>query len=584
MSIRKTQFKILILLFIIPCFLFSQSVRVEVFGNRHLREGEIIKLIQNIVDDSLSDDKIESIKERILNFYIENGFYFAKIESLKLEKSKVKIYINEGEQAKFGEVKVLGNQVLSSEDIIKISGFKRGEIFLPHILKNKIDKILNAYANSGYPLAKVEIADLNFDEHGFADITLNINEGQLVKIEQIKIEGNKLTREDFILREMKIKRGEVYREMKFEQIRKRLMKLGLFKSIDEPEIFISDTTSGILIKVEEGRMNLFDGVLGYVPSTGTSRGYFTGYINILLKNLFGTGRRFGARWNAETRETQEFEIHYFEPYVLRSPVDVQVSFYQRKQDSVYVVREPKLNLSVELTGSEKVSEILKASFYISQRTIIPTATEYIGYQIFESTSLNMGLGISYDSRDDVDFPRSGVYFSSFYELGNKKILGPERLLTPEMRRKVSVNKFNLALDFYFNFEKILKSVLVPRFNAMVVVGDGIDESDGFRFGGMRSLRGYREREFLATRAIWTNFEDRFMLSDELWGFLFFDLGYIYRPVLLPRIKDLFEAIKYGYGFGMRLKTGIGKLSLIYALGKGDSFKTGKIHVGIESEF
>ena len=99
-----------------------------------------------------------------------------------------------------------------------------------------------------------------------------------------------------------------------------------------------------------------------------------------------------------------------------------------------------------------------------------------------------------------------------------------------------------------------------------------------------SLRGYREREFLATRAIWTNFEDRFMLSDELWGFLFFDLGYIYRPVLLPRIRDSFEAIKYGYGFGMRLKTGIGKLSLIYALGKGDSFKTEKIHVGIESEF
>ena len=215
MSIRKTQFKIFIPLFIIPCFLFSQSVRVEIFGNRHLQESEIIKIIQNMLDDGVSDDKVESIKERILNFYIENGFYFAKIESLKFEKPKVKIYINEGEQAKFGEVKVLGNQVLSSEDIIKISGFKRGEIFLPHILKNKIDRILNAYANIGYPLAKVEIGDLNFDDHGFADITLNINEGQLVKIEQIKIEGNKLTKEDFILREMKIKRGEVYREMKF---------------------------------------------------------------------------------------------------------------------------------------------------------------------------------------------------------------------------------------------------------------------------------------------------------------------------------------------------------------------------------
>ncbi|CUS90803.1 hypothetical protein JGI20_01350, partial [Candidatus Kryptobacter tengchongensis] len=45
-----------------------------------------------------------------------------------------------------------------------------------------------------------------------------------------------------------------------------------------------------------------------------------------------------------------------------------------------------------------------------------------------------------------------------------------------------------------------------------------------------------------------------------------------------------EAIRYGYGIGIKLKNGIGKLNLIYALGRGDSFKTGKIHVGIESEF
>ena len=61
MSIRKTQFKIFIPLFIIPCFLFSQSVWVEIFGNRHLQESEIIKLIQNMLDDGVSDDKVESI-------------------------------------------------------------------------------------------------------------------------------------------------------------------------------------------------------------------------------------------------------------------------------------------------------------------------------------------------------------------------------------------------------------------------------------------------------------------------------------------------------------------------------------------
>lgn len=583
MLIRKALFEISLLL-LVSNLLASQAIEVEVYGNENLSSREIKRKVQEIIHDGeISYEKIEALKSEILNLYIENGFYFARIDSIK-SNGVLKIYLTEGERAKFGKVEISGNQFFSTDDILKISGFKRGEIFLPEILKSRIGKILDAYSNAGYPLAKIEVSDLDFDEEGFANFKLNITEGKLIKIDQIRIEGNKLTKEDLILREMRIKKGEIYREGKLSQVKKRLMKIGLFESVEEPIIFFSDTIAGILIRVKEAKTNFFDGVVGYVPKTETTAGYFTGYINITLKNLFGTGRRFGVRWNAETRETQEFELNYLEPYVLNFPLSAEIYFYQRKQDSSYVVREPKLNFSAELTSSEKLSEILKASFYISRKVVIPTATEFIGYQIFESVSLNAGFGILYDSRDNADFPRSGVYFSSLYELGSKRILGPEKLLTSEMRRRVNINKFHFSLDFYLNFEKILKSVLVPRFNAVIIYGDGLDESDVFRFGGMKTLRGYREREFLATRAIWLNLEDRFMLGDDFNIFLFFDVGYIYRPVILPRITSSFEAIRYGYGVGIRLKTGIGKLNLVYGLGKGDSFRTGKIHMGVESEF
>ncbi|MEN3038250.1 MAG: POTRA domain-containing protein [Candidatus Kryptonium sp.] len=583
MLIRKTLFEVSLLLFVFNS-LISQSIEIELYGNESLPAREIKRKVQEIIGGGeISYEKIETLKNEILNLYIENGFYFARVDSIKID-GVLKIYLTEGEQAKVGEVEISGNKLFSSEDIFRISGFKRGEIFLPRILKNRIGKILDAYANVGYPLAEIEISDLDFDDDGFVNFKLKITEGKLIRIDQIRIEGNKLTKEDLILREMRIKKGEIYREGKLNQVKKRLTKIGLFESVEEPIIFLSDTVAGILIRVKEAKTNFFDGVVGYVPKTETTRGYFTGYINITLKNLFGTGRRFGVKWNSETSETQEFELNYLEPYVLNFPLSAEVYFYQRKQDSSYVVREPKLNFSAELTSSEKLSEILKTSFYISRKVVIPTATEFIGYQIFESVSLNVGFGILYDSRDNVDFPSSGVYFSSFYELGSKRIIGPEKLLTPETRRKVNTNKFNFSLDFYLNFEKILKSVLVPRFNAVIIYGDGLDESDVFRFGGMKTLRGYREKEFLATRAIWLNLENRFRLGDDFNIFLFSDAGYIYRPVILPRVTSSFEAIRYGYGVGIRLKTEIGKLSLIYALGKGDSFRTGKIHVGVESEF
>ncbi len=590
MLTRKTLFKILVLTFVYYLSL-SQDLeptsfkKIEIYGNKNLPTREIISAISDVVkSNAKTDEKIENIKQSILNLYIYNSFFFASIDSIKPDKDKLKIFINEGERVRIGKIKIKGNEILSNEQIREMLGFKEGDFFSSQILKERINKILDKYANLGHPLAEIEIENFNFEERQLVNFTLKINEGRPIKIDQIKIQGNNVTKEDLILRETKIKKGEIYREDKIKQVRRRLTKLGLFETVYEPEIFFNDTTSGILIKVKEGRMNSFDGIIGYIPQAGSSRGYLTGYINILLKNLFGSGRKFGARWNAETQETQEFELSYFEPYVFNFPINAEISFYQRKQDSTYVIRRPQINFEFELTRAEKASEIFKASFYISQTSIIPTATEFVPQQIYESRTLNFGLGLLYDSRDDLNFPSSGIYFSSSYELGNKKILGPEKLLTPETKANSTVNKFKLALDFYFNFEKILKSVFVPKFNAVIITGSGLDESDAFRFGGTKTLRGYREKEFLATRAIWSNFENRFKISDDLVLFNFIDVGYIYHPMLFPRIMNSFEAIRYGYGLGVRFETKIGKLNLIYALGKDDSFKTGKIHIGIESEF
>ncbi len=589
MLTRKIQFKIFALLWLtFSTQIFAQTSfkKIEIYGNKNITASEINETIAELIksESSNTNERIEKIKERILNLYIENGFYFARIDSVKIEDKKLKIFITEGKKIRIGSVEIQGNAILSDNEIKSIINPKPGEFFSPKILGERINKLLDRYANIGYPLAKVEIGNLEFVNNDFVNFTLNISEGKLIRIDRIEIQGNNTTKENLILREIRIKRGEIYRDEKFKQIKKRLMKIGLFEFVDEPQIFFNDTVSGVLIKVKEGRMNSFDGIIGYVPEVNSSRGYLTGYINITLKNLFGTGRRFDVRWHSETKETQEFELRYFEPHIFNFLAGAEFSFHQRKQDSIYVLRRPKLNFEIELTGSEKVSEIFKIFLHLSQTSIIPTATEVINYQIFESKTLNIGAGILYDSRDEIIFPKSGVYFSSSYEIGNKKITGPAKLITEQMKTNIQVTKLQFSLDFYHHFEKILNSVFASKFNAIIVAGDGIDESDVFRFGGTRTLRGYREKEFLATRAMWANFENRFKVSEDLVIFGFADVGYIYHPVILPRIVNSFSAIRAGYGLGFIIWTKIGRLNLTYALGKGDSFKTGKIHIGLESEF
>jgi outer membrane protein insertion porin family len=229
---------------------------------------------------------------------LKTVFYYARIDSIKIDSEKVEIFIKEGKQAKVGEFEIYGNKTLKTEEVMELLGLKRGDVFYPAALKSGINKILDRYANIGYPLAQIEIENFSLGENGDVKFKIKIDEGEIVKINDVKIVGNNLTKENLIIKEARFKKGEIYSDRKFKQIKKRLMKLGIFESVSDPEIFFNDTTSGILIKVNEGRMNSFDGVIGYMPEGANARGYLVGYINIFLKNLFGTGRKFGARWNS----------------------------------------------------------------------------------------------------------------------------------------------------------------------------------------------------------------------------------------------------------------------------------------------
>jgi outer membrane protein insertion porin family len=117
-----------------------------------------------------------------------------------------------------------------------------------------------------------------------------------------------------------------------------------------------------------------------------------------------------------------------------------------------------------------------------------------------------------------------------------------------------------------------------------IQGDFIEESDYFKLGGNSTLRGYREEQFRGNRVAWSNIEYRYLISRRSYLFAFFDSGYYL--VNGDESKKIVEtsAFKNGYGFGMSFETGIGLLSVSYALASGEGFSDGKIHFGIINQF
>jgi outer membrane protein insertion porin family len=81
-----------------------------------------------------------------------------------------------------------------------------------------------------------------------------------------------------------------------------------------------------------------------------------------------------------------------------------------------------------------------------------------------------------------------------------------------------------------------------------------------------------------------NAEYRLLLARRSFVYAFLDAGYYYRPAneLLGTIVG--EAFQYGYGIGLRFDSPLGNLGVSFALGKGDSFAQGKVHIGILNEF
>jgi outer membrane protein insertion porin family len=146
----------------------------------------------------------------------------------------------------------------------------------------------------------------------------------------------------------------------------------------------------------------------------------------------------------------------------------------------------------------------------------------------------------------------------------------------------SVQRLTIDCDFYLT--TLMRQVLAMGVHGRRVQGGNIDESDMYRFGGAATLRGYRENQFLGTDVVWTNTEYRFLVGRRSFFYGFFDTGYYLHPADAGRNIPRMEAFKFGYGVGIRVDTPLGNMGVSFALGKGDTFGTAKIHVGLINDF
>lgn len=578
-------FKLFFLFIYTP--LFCQSITgIEFSGDRPLEQKELISALGITFPIKTELFNLDSLNHRISTRLNSSGYFHHKLTSVVIPtdstSSKIFINITSGPRAVLKSLNFLAD----SDSLIpgmRSLEFSEGNPYEEIEIQSIFGEILDELEKKGYPFAKIVVNSLGLEispDSSSSSVQLNITLEPNLKavISKIEIVGNENTSADVILREIKVKSGDIFYPENNRLLTSRLNRLRFFEPVPDPEFYFNEGKEGILkITVKETNTNNFDGIVGYIPpAQNEETGYLTGLVNINMRNLFGTGRNFSFKWQQLDRNSQELDLRYLEPFLFGLPLNISPRLYQRKQDTVYVDR------FVEVTADYQTGENFSFSATFASQSIIPTLFEKPVFTVYNSSILTGGVGLRYDTRDDPVSPVSGINFFSSFSISNKKINGPAEFITPNQVLQVNLKKINFDFDLFL--ELFNRNIVALGVSVREIQGDFIEQSDYFKLGGNSTLRGYREEQFRGNRVAWSNIEYRYLISRRSYLFAFFDSGYYL--VNGDESKKIVEtsAFKNGYGFGMSFETGIGLLSVSYALASGEGFSDGKIHFGIINQF
>jgi len=563
---------------------FAGTIRKIKFpGLRAFSSSDLEAFLGISRGDSLDFNNLSSRLRAMEDSLVANDYLFAHVDSMELDTVRrnrvdLSIYINLGVLARVGEVHWQGDSLSVSPRVARTARIRSGGVFRWASLRPDIAAILEDLGDRGLPFARVTILEVapQVRQVPEVDVILRIQKGTVAKVNFLRFEGNKLTKSRVLERETRLRLGSLYSEASARRARHYLQKLSYVSSVEMPDIvFDEQGRTGLAFKVIEAPSTRIDLVAGYLPGRSEGeRGALTGLVDLSLLNLMGTGRRALVHWDRPNRTVQTIRLEYEEPWVAKLPLAIMAGFEQRIEDTVYVERQISGRATATLT--ETVQLWARGRF----QELIPDSAsrELLGLPATRTQGLDVGF--LWDTRDWPANPKSGAMFSTFAGVGWRESDGATSLQTSHYRHNLAGLDAEVALEVF------------PRWVADMAFHGKMLESDEpeillpdlFRLGGARSLRGYREEQFLGSRIGWTNLELRYWLGKSSRFFGFVDGGAFFRERLEGEHRVVLQDFKLGTGVGVRIETGVGIWGVDYALGEDDRPLSGKIHLSLQSEF
>ncbi len=563
-----------------------------------IQEGPRVKVDRFIFDgnESFTSDELEEIllasgSDRVRSGYFNlpqleaaangmiqeirrRGFLAARLLGVKTEAGptnasvKIKIFVYEGLRTLIEHLVILGNQTISSFEIEQQLGLHPGDALNLTALEKGLATIKQAYKDQGNLQVKIKSEEdktlVEYSEKNLvADLKIEIEEGPVLKLGAIRIDGNRRTKIEVIERELQLSIGEPIREYKVTESAEHLRRLGIFSTVN---VDILDEGLGEnrrtlrVVVAEVGRGNIGGGV-GFRNDLGLRI-----FSELTLSNLWGRNHSWILNVNANYRlqnyrfiESQAL-MTYTWPFVFLGETTFRPSInYERRQ---YIQFDAEI---IGFSASFDRSLIEALRMFGTLTYTLEAIRQFNARLANDDQQIRIGSitpALRFDFRDNPYNPRRGFFIQSAYEYASTS-LGSESLPNP-----VGYSRATFRADAHTD--------IIPRMVWSLSGRGGIAKNHElsadsesslplikqFALGGINNLRGYILQEL--------NVQDRVVrdymtfVNYRAQADYFFSQNLSVGPFLdagnLNVSSFSFGGLRYGAGLGLRYATPVGPVN------------------------
>ena len=539
----------------------SQNINLEIeFLSNSADVSNYKKIKKNAIEftdlEKIIDVSIDSLKKQ--------GYFKARVKEItKKDSFNYNSIIELNEQ--FNNIYIYDvNKVIIYEDKIKKIDNKEYYTVEINELEGFLKETTKKLADRGYPFNKIKLINIKEIDNSSISANLNVDLGEKRTLDKIKIKGYEKFPKSFTKQYLKLLTEETFDFEKIKEKSKKINNLGFVRQTKDPEVLFKKDSTITYLFIEKTENNSFDGFIGFATNEESNKLELNGYVNLKLSNTLNYGEEITLDYKSTDNEDKFFKTNIIAPFVLQSPLGLELSLNLTKKDTSYTKDEQSIGVNYLTKNKHGISLHLSYLNSVSNLTIVNQSIK------------------DYNSK----FQK--IRYSYLEPNINNKLIPIKFLNTLEFsigERRDNTNtrkQIKYKTKTYNNFKITNKSSIYLNFESYGLISTNFYLNEMLLFGGINSIRGFEENSIAANKLFMINSEYRFTIDNNIYINTILDSAYYENS--LSDIKGYI----YGLGLGLNINTNSGVFKINYANGvkKGEAvdLKLSKIHVSFSNTF